>query len=150
MPGLLQEGLASSFIELNCTSVVGEQKARSRFCPNERIGGAAPSIKPSAEHGSIAALYHYQELESSRGRQPGTLQALAVARERRKRGSKPDSYTPSRKRTNLLHSRRVWRARFTLPPRSESVSPSGKKAKPNGELRFRAGINSCISRFHTL
>jgi hypothetical protein len=83
VPGLLQEGLGSCFIELNCTSVVGEQKARSRFCPNDRIGVAAPSIKPSAEHGSIAALYDYEEFESSHGRQPGTLKALALANEKR-------------------------------------------------------------------
>jgi len=82
VPGLLQEGLGSSFIELNCTSVVGEQKARSRFCPNDRIGVAAPSIKPGAEPGSIAALYDYQELESTDGRQPGTMKALALAREK--------------------------------------------------------------------
>jgi hypothetical protein len=63
VPGLLQEGLGSSFTELNCTSVVGEQKARSRFCPNDRIGGAAPSIKPGAEPGRIAALYDYEEFD---------------------------------------------------------------------------------------
>jgi hypothetical protein len=84
VPGLLQEGLGSSFIELNCTSVVGEQKARSRFCPNDRIGVAAPSIKPGAEPGSIAALYDYEEFESSRGRRPASLKALALANEKRK------------------------------------------------------------------
>jgi len=36
-----------------------------------------------AEPGSIASLYDYEEFESRRGRQPGTLKALAAARDER-------------------------------------------------------------------
>jgi len=42
-----------------------------------------PRNAKGAEPGSIASLYDYEQFESSNGRRPGTLKALAEAREKR-------------------------------------------------------------------
>jgi hypothetical protein len=53
VPGLLQERLGPSFIELNCTSVIGKQKARSRFVQTTESALPLPASSRARHLGAL-------------------------------------------------------------------------------------------------